>query len=243
MIGKKNYMEDLLTAFIDSRQFMNITVSQLALTLATLWYANVHYFVTEFDQNLINFIAGLHLEWAEADMPKCLHIDRGNMEIVIILQGLYALAVILMVSGFQSAKVCNVQVDGKEFLAQFMMWAPVGVLVSGGLAAFTFVVAAAETTECPSVYQPLAICNAIIFVLAIPNIYWKHTLNRRKDFIMAQYAIREILDTESEHSAESDAQAYIESKKLVTRLLDDHISSPRKELDAVGEPKGVLSTE
>ena len=78
-------MEDLLTAFIDERQFLNITISQLVMSIATLWYANVHYFVTDFDQKLINYLADLHLEWAEDEMPKCLHIDRGGLEIVVII--------------------------------------------------------------------------------------------------------------------------------------------------------------
>ena len=89
-----------------------------------------------------------------------------------------------------------------------MMWAPVGLLISAGVAVFSFLTAFNETTDCPSVYHPLVLCNAIIFVLAIPNIYWKYTLNRRKDFIMAKYAIQEILEADLlEHSPESDKKA------------------------------------
>jgi hypothetical protein len=57
VIGSQNFMEDLLTSFIDDRQFLNITISQLIITLATIWYANIHVFVTAFDQSLYNQLA------------------------------------------------------------------------------------------------------------------------------------------------------------------------------------------
>jgi hypothetical protein len=52
------------------------------------------------------------------------------------------------------------------------------------------------------VYKPWAICNALISFLAVPNIYWKNVLNKRKEYLMAKYAILEILESEEEIEAE-----------------------------------------
>jgi len=52
------------------------------------------------------------------------------------------------------------------------------------------------------VYKPWAICNALISFLAVPNINWKNVLNKRKEYLMAKYAILEILESEEEIEAE-----------------------------------------
>jgi hypothetical protein len=52
------------------------------------------------------------------------------------------------------------------------------------------------------VYKPWAICNALITFLAVPNIYWKNVLNKRKEYLMAKYAILDIIENEEEIEAQ-----------------------------------------
>ena len=90
--------------------------------------------------------------------------------------------------------------------------------MSLGVLIVTFIMVFSHESECQNVYKPWALCNSIISLVAIPNIYWKKVLNDRKDFLMAKYAILEIIEKEDHIEAEefhSDA-----SKKETEKLIE-----------------------
>ena len=76
-------MEDLLTSFIDERQFLNITISQLVITLATIWYANIHTIATSFDKKLMSQLRTTYTDVTQGSDPKCLNIEGSSDGILI----------------------------------------------------------------------------------------------------------------------------------------------------------------
>jgi hypothetical protein len=83
-----------------------------------------------------------------------------------------------------------------------MKWGTLGFLVSLAILIVTFIMVFGDESDCPSVYKPWVLCNSIISVVAIPNIYWKNVLNRRKDYLLAKYAILQIIESEDQIDAD-----------------------------------------